>query len=370
MKNRNNFDIWITGTCGDANLTILQDAAIPRFELRINEVDIINEFAPVDEICELAKCYGAKVMIDDAHVFFAVGQNGGGTASTFNCVDKVDIHYGTFSKALGAIGGFCAARASDVGRRINFEKTNFTTVKNLANMCLRLNIERFVYVSTTDVYGLKDFKSEDEETLDLDICAKNYYPMYKIKSEQWLQAEMPAERFAIVRPAAVWGIGDHTLTPRIVDYLKSLPVIFHFGKWRGKNRWPLAHVKNVAKALYAAAILPEAGGKAVNVLDNESTTINEFYYIIRDLYLPDRKLREISLPVAMVYLPAWFSSFISTLFNLKTPLYDPSLYALDTIRHDLNFSNQRFQEWLKASNQKITTRAEGLDELRMSKRQA
>jgi nucleoside-diphosphate-sugar epimerase len=264
----------------------------------------------------------------------------------------------------------CAARASDVGRRIHFEKTNFTAVKNLANMCLRLNIERFVYVSTTDVYGLKDFKSEDEETLDLDICAKNYYPMYKIKSEQWLQAEMPAERFAIVRPAAVWGIGDHTLTPRIVDYLRSLPVIFHFGKWHGKNRWPLAHVKNVAKALYAAAILPEAAGKAVNVLDNESTTISEFYYIIRDLYLPDRKLREISLPVAMVYLPAWFSSFISTLFNLKTPLYDPSLYALDTIRHDLNFSNQRFQEWLKASNQKITTRAEGLDELRMSKRQA
>jgi nucleoside-diphosphate-sugar epimerase len=261
----------------------------------------------------------------------------------------------------------CAARASDVGRRMDFEKTNFTAVKNLANMCLRLNIERFVYVSTTDVYGLKDFNNEDEENLDLDIHAKNYYPMYKIKSEQWLQKEMPSKRFSIVRPAAVWGVGDHTLTPRIVDYLKSLPIVFHFGKWHGQNRWPLAHVQNVAKALYAAAVLPEAVGKAVNVLDNEYTTICEFYYIIRDLYLPDRKLREISLPVSMVYLPAWFSSFVSTLFNLKTPLYDPSLYALDTIRHDLNFSNQRLQEWLKASNQEITTRAEGLIELKSVK---
>jgi thiamine-monophosphate kinase len=45
MKNRNNFDIWITGTCGDANLAIIQNAEIPRFELRISEVDIINEFA-------------------------------------------------------------------------------------------------------------------------------------------------------------------------------------------------------------------------------------------------------------------------------------------------------------------------------------
>ena len=70
-----------------------------------------GSFAAVDEICELGKRYGAKVMIDDAHGFFAVGKNGEGTASTFGCVDKVDIHYGTFSKALGAVGGFCAGSA-------------------------------------------------------------------------------------------------------------------------------------------------------------------------------------------------------------------------------------------------------------------
>jgi 8-amino-7-oxononanoate synthase len=70
-----------------------------------------GSFAAVDEICELGKRYGAKVMIDDAHGFFAVGKNGGGTASTFGCVDKVDIHYGTFSKALGTVGGFCAGSA-------------------------------------------------------------------------------------------------------------------------------------------------------------------------------------------------------------------------------------------------------------------
>ena len=258
----------------------------------------------------------------------------------------------------------CAAKASDVGRKKDFEKTNFVAVSNLAEMCLRLNIGRFVYVSTTDVYGLKDFNGEDEETLPLDRNAKNYYPVYKIKSEQWLRANMPPERFAVVRPAAVWGRGDHTLTPRIVAYLKNLPIVFHFGKWRGKNRWPLAHVENVAKALYASATLAEAGGKAVNVLDCECTAISEFYYIIRDIYLPGRKLREISLPAAPMYPFAWFSSFVSTLFNLKTPLYDPSLYALDTIRHNLDFSNQRFQEWLKASGQTITTRAEGLCELK------
>ncbi|MFA7185493.1 MAG: NAD(P)-dependent oxidoreductase [Victivallales bacterium] len=258
----------------------------------------------------------------------------------------------------------CAALASDVGWKVNFERTNFTAVKNTAAMCLRLNVERFVYISTTDVYGLKDFNNEDEDSLEPDPSAKNYYPLYKIKSEQWLREKIPASRFSIVRPAAVWGPGDYTLTPRIVDYLKSLPIVFHFGKWRGKNRWPLAHVKNVAKALYVAAVLPEAGGKAVNVLDNEYTTVSEFYHIVRDLYLPGRELREISLPAEVVYPAAWFSSFASTLLNLKKPLYDPSLYALNTIRHNLDFSNRRLQQWLEAAGRKITTRSEGLFELK------
>jgi nucleoside-diphosphate-sugar epimerase len=257
----------------------------------------------------------------------------------------------------------CAAKASDIGRWKDFERTNFKAVTGLASMCLRLNVERFVYVSTTDVYGLKDFNGEDEESLPFDNKAKNYYPVTKIKSELWLRAEMPKERFAVVRPAAIWGPGDQTLTPRIVDYLKSLPIVFHFGKWRGKNRWPLVHVRNVAKALYAAAVLPEAGGKAVNVLDNEFTSVSEFYHIIRDLYLPELNLREITLPVATIYPFAWLSSFISTALNLKKPLYDPSLYALETIRHNLDFSNMRLQEWLKTSNQQITTHAEAINEL-------
>ena len=258
----------------------------------------------------------------------------------------------------------CAAKASDVGRRVDFERTNYVAVKELTQMCLRLDVKRFVYVSTTDVYGLHDFSGEDEDTLNFDLTAGNYYPMYKIKSEQYLQAHIPPERFAVVRPAAVWGVGDHTLTPRIVDYLKSFPVVVHFGRWHGKNRWPLAHVKNVAKALYAAAILQEAGGKAVNVLDNEHTEIGEFYYIIRDLYLAERKLREITLPTVLIYLPACFSSIISTLFDLKRPLFDPSLYALNTIRHNLDFSNSRLREWMKASKQEMITRSEALDELK------
>ncbi len=45
IEHKEDLDIWITGTCGDSNLAILQGSNIPRFELRINEVDTINKFA-------------------------------------------------------------------------------------------------------------------------------------------------------------------------------------------------------------------------------------------------------------------------------------------------------------------------------------
>lgn len=68
-----------------------------------------GSLAPVDELVKIKKKYGALLMIDDAHGFWAIGENGRGTGSVFGEMDNVDIFYGTFSKALGNIGGFCAA---------------------------------------------------------------------------------------------------------------------------------------------------------------------------------------------------------------------------------------------------------------------
>lgn len=68
-----------------------------------------GDIAPLDKIIELAKAYGAYVMVDEAHATGVIGKNGRGTPEHFNIEGRVDIVSGTFSKALGAIGGFIAA---------------------------------------------------------------------------------------------------------------------------------------------------------------------------------------------------------------------------------------------------------------------
>lgn len=68
-----------------------------------------GDIAPLDRIVELAKAYGAYVMIDEAHATGVIGETGRGTPQHHNIEGKVDIVAGTLSKALGGVGGFIAA---------------------------------------------------------------------------------------------------------------------------------------------------------------------------------------------------------------------------------------------------------------------
>ena len=258
----------------------------------------------------------------------------------------------------------CAGRASDVGRRRTFRRVNFESVQRLVQIAKDLAVGRFVFVSTTDVYGLRDFHGEAEDELPLRAALRNPYPEFKIAAENWIRDHLPPERYSIIRPAAVWGAGDRTLTPRIVGFLRRSPWIVHFGQWRGRNRWPLAHVRNVAAAIYLAATLPEAAGRAVNVLDDETTTIDEFYRLLAGIYLPHKTLRTVTLPLWVGAVFGCAVSAISNLLNLDHPFADPSLYALYSVSRHLDFSNRRFRELLAAAGRPIVTREQGIRELR------
>lgn len=68
-----------------------------------------GDIAKLPEIVTLAKKYGARVMVDDAHGLGVLGAHGRGTAEHFGLENDVDIYMGTFSKSLASIGGYMAA---------------------------------------------------------------------------------------------------------------------------------------------------------------------------------------------------------------------------------------------------------------------
>jgi 8-amino-7-oxononanoate synthase len=69
-----------------------------------------GDIANLPEIVRLAKQYGARVMVDDAHGLGVMGEHGRGTAEHFGLEDEVDIVMGTFSKSLASLGGYIAGK--------------------------------------------------------------------------------------------------------------------------------------------------------------------------------------------------------------------------------------------------------------------
>lgn len=67
-----------------------------------------GDVCALPELVAVAKQYGARVLLDEAHSAFVYGAHGRGVAELYGLEDAVDIHIGTFSKALGGQGGYVA----------------------------------------------------------------------------------------------------------------------------------------------------------------------------------------------------------------------------------------------------------------------
>jgi 8-amino-7-oxononanoate synthase len=66
-----------------------------------------GDIANLPGIIPLAKKYGARLMVDDAHAMGVLG-GGRGTAAHFGITEGVDLIMSTFSKSFASLGGFVA----------------------------------------------------------------------------------------------------------------------------------------------------------------------------------------------------------------------------------------------------------------------
>ncbi|MDR2812022.1 MAG: aminotransferase class I/II-fold pyridoxal phosphate-dependent enzyme [Endomicrobium sp.] len=70
-----------------------------------------GDIANLPEISKLAKKYGARLFVDEAHSLGVLGEKGTGTGEYFNMQDDVDVVMATASKSLASIGGFISSNS-------------------------------------------------------------------------------------------------------------------------------------------------------------------------------------------------------------------------------------------------------------------
>jgi len=78
-----------------------------------------GDVAPLQEIVELARIYGARTMVDEAHAIGLLGPGGRGAVAQAGLEGEVDVVVGTLSKALGSYGAYVCGAAETIEYLIN-----------------------------------------------------------------------------------------------------------------------------------------------------------------------------------------------------------------------------------------------------------
>jgi glycine C-acetyltransferase len=101
-----------------------------------------GDVAPLPELWELTRKYGARLMIDEAHSTGIIGTSGRGLEEHFGMRGAVDVLMGTFSKAPGSVGGYVCGDRAMIEYLRYFSRPSIFTATLPASTCAGL-IEAF-----------------------------------------------------------------------------------------------------------------------------------------------------------------------------------------------------------------------------------
>lgn len=174
----------------------------------------------------------------------------------------------------------CAGASTDWATWDNFYQTNVLGVQNLLNVALNVpTLERFLHVSTTDVYGYPRIACD--ETHDL-VDVGLPYNRTKIMGEQavWkfnAEFDLPT---TIIRPVSIYGPRGKDFTLEIGNLLVAGSMVVANG---GHTHAGLVYIDNVVHHMISAANSPNTIGKAYNVRDDVSISWREYVSVFADM---------------------------------------------------------------------------------------
>ncbi len=168
----------------------------------------------------------------------------------------------------------CGALSAPWGRVGDFHNANVAGTENIIRGCEDHHVQRLVYVSTPSIYFNYEPRLNVREDADLPITPANEYARTKLIAEKRIDEAFRRGLPVIsIRPRAIFGPGDGTLLPRLIDRLQKggLRIIGD-----GKNIADFSFVENVVDALLLCAEAPTSVlGKKYNITNGEQVALWE-----------------------------------------------------------------------------------------------
>ena len=166
-----------------------------------------------------------------------------------------------------------AAKVEDFGPWHEFVAANVEGTRNVLRACRAAAVGRAVHVSTEAVLMHGQALVHVDETYPLALRSKAPYSRSKAMAEQVVLEEgRGALEAMIVRPRFVWGRGDTTLLPVLVEGTRSGAFRWVGG---GRHLTSTTHVENTVEGLLCAAEHGR-GGRAYFVTDGDPLPFRDF----------------------------------------------------------------------------------------------
>jgi nucleoside-diphosphate-sugar epimerase len=166
-----------------------------------------------------------------------------------------------------------AANVEQWGAWEDFVRDNVTGTENVLAATQSAGVARFVHCGTEAVLIAGKPLHNVDETTPLRPDSPAPYPSTKARAEQAVRAATgDGFETVVVRPRFVWGAGDTTLLPAMVDMVKAGKFAWIGG---GKQLTDVTHVDNVVEGLVLGARKGRAG-EVYFVTDGEPVEFREF----------------------------------------------------------------------------------------------
>src|SRR5918911_4923582 len=142
-----------------------------------------------------------------------------------------------------------AAFVGEWGKPREYERGNVDGTRNMLDAARASGVRRFVHVGTEAALLAGDPLVNVDEEAPLRPDSRASYPRTKAKAKALVRAEERMET-VVVRPRFVWGAGDTTILPGVVEAVKRGPFSWIGG---GRHRTSTTHVGNVVHGLVLGA---------------------------------------------------------------------------------------------------------------------
>jgi nucleoside-diphosphate-sugar epimerase len=183
-------------------------------------------------------------------------------------------HHALAAGARGADACFhAAAHVKDFGPWETFRRINVEGTRNIMRACRDAGVPRFVHVGTEAVLLKGQPLVHADETYPLAFDSPAPYSRSKARAEQVVLEEgRDGLEAVVVRPRFVWGRGDTTLLPVLVEGTRT-------GRFRwvggGRHLTSTTHIDNTVEGLVLAAENGRPGG-VYFVTDGAPVVFREF----------------------------------------------------------------------------------------------